>query len=163
MLLFGKDERGPDEDLMMQFEAITCFNEEQKRVVRSLLEGMILRHEGGAGNGCRTAAKKGTEMSETRDHVHALIDHLPPGKLAAVETLLESMLDPLSRKLALASVDDEPFTNEQRQAVAEAIEWSGQNAPIPLEDVLADLGLTMADWDAMGRTQLPQEQNGGNG
>jgi transcriptional regulator with XRE-family HTH domain len=45
VLLFGKDERGPDDDLRMQFEAITRFDEEEKRVVRSLLEGMILKHE----------------------------------------------------------------------------------------------------------------------
>jgi transcriptional regulator with XRE-family HTH domain len=44
-LLFGKDERGPDDDLRLQFEAISGFDEEEKRVVRSLLEGMILKHE----------------------------------------------------------------------------------------------------------------------
>jgi transcriptional regulator with XRE-family HTH domain len=45
MLLFGKDERGPDEDLRLQFEAVSRFDEEEKRVVQSLLEGMILKHE----------------------------------------------------------------------------------------------------------------------
>lgn len=45
LLLFGKDERGPDEDLRLQFEAVSRFDEEEKRVVRSLLEGMILKHE----------------------------------------------------------------------------------------------------------------------
>ncbi len=45
MLLFGKDERGPGEDLRLQFEAVSGFDEEEKRVVRSLLEGMILKHE----------------------------------------------------------------------------------------------------------------------
>lgn len=45
MLLFGQDERGPDEDLRLQFEAISRFDEEEKRVIRSLLEGMILKHE----------------------------------------------------------------------------------------------------------------------
>jgi transcriptional regulator with XRE-family HTH domain len=44
-LLFGKDERGPDDDLRLQFEAVSRFDEEEKRVVRSLLEGMILKHE----------------------------------------------------------------------------------------------------------------------
>jgi len=44
-LLFGRDERGPDDDLRLQFEAVTRFDEEEKRVVRSLLEGMILKHE----------------------------------------------------------------------------------------------------------------------
>lgn len=45
MLLFGKDERGPDDDLRLQFEAVSRFDEEEKQVVRSLLEGMILKHE----------------------------------------------------------------------------------------------------------------------
>lgn len=45
MLVFGKDERGPDDDLRLQFEAIGRFDEEEKPVVRSLLEGMILKHE----------------------------------------------------------------------------------------------------------------------
>lgn len=45
LLLFGKDERGPDEDLRLQFEAVSGFDEEEKHVVRSLLEGMILKHE----------------------------------------------------------------------------------------------------------------------
>jgi len=45
MLLFGKDQRGPDDDLRLQFEAVSRFDEEGKRVVRSLLEGVILKHE----------------------------------------------------------------------------------------------------------------------
>lgn len=48
--------------------------------------------------------------TETRSHVHALIDQLPLVQLAALETILQSMLDPLSRKLALAPIDDELFT-----------------------------------------------------
>lgn len=45
MLLFGKDQRGPDDDLRLQFEAVSRFDAEEKNVVRSLLEGMILKHE----------------------------------------------------------------------------------------------------------------------
>lgn len=44
-LLFGKDERGPDEDLRLQFEAVSRFDAEEKKVIRSVLEGMILKHE----------------------------------------------------------------------------------------------------------------------
>ena len=44
-LLFGKTERGPDEDLRMQFEAICRFNDDEKKVVRSVLEGLLLTHE----------------------------------------------------------------------------------------------------------------------
>jgi transcriptional regulator with XRE-family HTH domain len=61
LLLFGRDERGPDQDLRLQFEAVSRFDADEKQVVRSLLEGMILKHEarrwssgnGGANNGER--------------------------------------------------------------------------------------------------------------
>jgi transcriptional regulator with XRE-family HTH domain len=45
MLLFEKDERGPDEELKLQFEAVSRFDPEEKKVIRSVLESMILRHE----------------------------------------------------------------------------------------------------------------------
>jgi transcriptional regulator with XRE-family HTH domain len=44
-LLFGKAERGPDEDLRLQFEAISRFDDDEKKVVRSVLEGLLLTHE----------------------------------------------------------------------------------------------------------------------
>jgi hypothetical protein len=40
--------------------------------------------------------------TDTRSHVHSLIEQLPPVQLVALETILRSMLDPLSLKLALA-------------------------------------------------------------
>ena len=94
--------------------------------------------------------------TDTRTHVHALVDQLPPVQLAAVETLLRSMLDPLSMKLALAPIDDEPFTESDRQAIAEADACSSRNALIPMETVLADFGLTMADWESMANTPLDE-------
>jgi hypothetical protein len=96
---------------------------------------------------------------DTRIHVHALVDQLGPVQLTALETLLQSMLDPLSRKLTVAPIDDEPFTEEDRQSVVEADEWLKHNEPVPLEDVLAGMGLTAEDWERMGKTPLPQ----GNG
>ena len=44
-LIFEKDERGPDEDLRLQFEAVSRMNPDEKRVVKELIEGMILKHE----------------------------------------------------------------------------------------------------------------------
>jgi hypothetical protein len=95
--------------------------------------------------------------TDARHHVHSLVDRLPPVQLAALEGLLQSMLDPLPRKLALAPLDDEPFTEEDRLAVAEADEWRKHNDPIPLEAVLADFGLNMADWEKMGETPTLDE------
>jgi transcriptional regulator with XRE-family HTH domain len=44
-LIFGEDERSPSDDLKLQFEAVSRFPEEEKRIVKALLEGMILKHE----------------------------------------------------------------------------------------------------------------------
>lgn len=101
--------------------------------------------------------------TDTRHHVHALVDQLPPVQLAALESLLQSMVDPISRKLALAPFDDEPFTAEDRQTVAEADEWRKHNPPVPLENVLADFGLTLTDWETMGKTPLIEENGNQHG
>jgi transcriptional regulator with XRE-family HTH domain len=44
-LLFGKDERGPDEALRLQFEAVSRFDPESKKVVQQVLDSMILQQE----------------------------------------------------------------------------------------------------------------------
>ncbi len=44
-LVFDKDERGPSDELRLQFERITRFDEDEKQVVKALLEGLILKHE----------------------------------------------------------------------------------------------------------------------
>lgn len=44
-LVFDKDERGPDDDLRLQFEAISQFDDEDKELARGLLEGLILKHQ----------------------------------------------------------------------------------------------------------------------
>ena len=67
------------------------------------------------------------------------------------------MTDPLSTALANAPIDDEPFTDAERRAVAEADEWLQHHEPIPHEEVLAELGLTMEDWDKMGNEPPAEE------
>lgn len=44
-LLFDPAERGPSDDLRLQFEAVARMSEEERRIVKVLLEGMILKHE----------------------------------------------------------------------------------------------------------------------
>ncbi len=44
MLLFDKDERGASDDFKMQFEALSQFNEDEKRIARELLDSLILKH-----------------------------------------------------------------------------------------------------------------------
>ena len=44
-LVFDEDERGPSDDLKLQFEAVSAFDDEDKAVARTLLESLILRHQ----------------------------------------------------------------------------------------------------------------------
>jgi transcriptional regulator with XRE-family HTH domain len=43
-LLFEDAERGPDEDLRLQFEAMRQLSPEEKGVARAVLEGLLLKH-----------------------------------------------------------------------------------------------------------------------
>jgi hypothetical protein len=74
------------------------------------------------------------------------VERLDTAQLTTAVRFLEFMLlDPVSRAIATAPVDDEPLTEAERLAVAEADEWLKHNKPIPFEDVLADFGLTTED------------------
>jgi hypothetical protein len=53
------------------------------------------------------------------------------------------LLDPLTR--ALAPWDDEPVTEAEERAAAKGREWLKRNPGIPLEQVVAELGLTMEE------------------
>ena len=44
-LLFAEDERGPSDDLKLQFEAVSKFDPESKKVVQQVLDSMILQQE----------------------------------------------------------------------------------------------------------------------
>jgi hypothetical protein len=90
-----------------------------------------------------------------RQHAHHLIDQLGPGQLAAVVHLLETMI---SRE-----EDGDTLSDAERKAVAEADEWLKHNQPIPHEEVLAEFGLTMADWEKMGQEPPAGKTPGRNG
>lgn len=45
LLVFDKDERGPDDQLRLEFEAINEFDPEEKAVVRKVLQGLIIQHQ----------------------------------------------------------------------------------------------------------------------
>lgn len=44
-LVFADEDRGPDEDLRLQFEALREFTPEEKEVARAVLESLILKHD----------------------------------------------------------------------------------------------------------------------
>jgi hypothetical protein len=88
-------------------------------------------------------------MAADRQHAHELLDQLGPGQLDAVVHLLETMVSP--------DEDGHALSDAERKAVAEADEWLKHNQPIAHEEVLAEFGLTMADWEKMGREPLLDE------
>ena len=45
VLLFDNDERGPDNELRLQFEALQQFSPKDKEVAKSVLESLILKHD----------------------------------------------------------------------------------------------------------------------
>ena len=75
---------------------------------------------------------------DTRTHVHALVDQLPEAQLSALETLLESIV-----------ADEDELTPEDRVAIQAGIESLNRNGGVPMEEVLADFGLTMDDFEKM--------------
>jgi transcriptional regulator with XRE-family HTH domain len=45
VLIFDEHERDPEQELRLQFEGISMFSKEEKRVAKTVLEGLILKHE----------------------------------------------------------------------------------------------------------------------
>lgn len=44
-LVFGEGERDPTDDLRLQFEAVSKMPEEERKIVKALLEGMIVKYQ----------------------------------------------------------------------------------------------------------------------
>lgn len=83
-----------------------------------------------------------------RQQVHELVDQLDAGQLDAIGQLLEVMMAPGD---AAPDEDSVTLSEAERKAIGEADEWLKTNQPIPHEEVLAELGLTMADWEKMAK------------
>ena len=45
VLVFDEDERGPDEELKLQFEAVTRLEPDEKHVVKSVLESILIKND----------------------------------------------------------------------------------------------------------------------
>jgi len=45
LLLFDVDERGPSDDLRLQFEAAQRLDPDERHIVKELIEGLLLKHE----------------------------------------------------------------------------------------------------------------------
>jgi len=44
-LVFEEDERGPSDEMRLQFEAVSQLPEEERRIIRALLDGMLLKYQ----------------------------------------------------------------------------------------------------------------------
>ncbi|MGH7458789.1 MAG: hypothetical protein ACREKN_06895 [Longimicrobiaceae bacterium] len=85
----------------------------------------------------------------TKERLHLLIDALPEGEAGIVERMLRGLRTaapadaaPPLYTLDNAPPDDEPYTDEERAAVAEAWEDVRTNPAIPHEEVKRRLGLS---------------------
>ena len=89
-----------------------------------------------------------------------MIDRLAPGQIPVAIRLLEIILDPASRGLATAPIEDEPISEEGNLAVANSKSWLKNNPPIANIDILLELGLTPEDFECMARTPLDPHESG---
>jgi len=44
-LVFDKEERGPSDEFRLQFEAVSQLPEEDRKIIKALLDGMIVKHQ----------------------------------------------------------------------------------------------------------------------
>ncbi len=98
--------------------------------------------------------------AEQKQHAHELVERLDASQLDAVVRLLEVMTDPVTHSLASAPIDDEAVTEQDIQDIAAARAAFDRGEGIPNEKILAEFGLTVADFERMGRTPLEPEDTG---
>lgn len=82
------------------------------------------------------------DLDHERRQAHALLDLLPAAKLNAVRSLLEVMVEPLARSLALALVEDEEVTPGTAAALERARASLARGEGIPHEDIRREFGLS---------------------
>jgi hypothetical protein len=80
-------------------------------------------------------------LNQERQQAHALLDLLPAAKLNAVRSLLEVMVEPLARSLALAPTEEEEITPETAAALDRARASLARGEGIPHEEILREFGL----------------------
>jgi hypothetical protein len=80
------------------------------------------------------------DLQQERQQAHALLDLLPPAKLGAVRSLLEVMID---------ADDHDELTDGDRAAIHAGLASLDNNGGVLMEDVLADFGLTVADFEKL--------------
>jgi hypothetical protein len=75
-----------------------------------------------------------------RDALHALVDALPAERLADAKAVLEPLTDPSAPGFPDAPEDDEPLTNEDREAIRAGREEYRRGETISGDIVRRELG-----------------------
>ena len=81
------------------------------------------------------------DLNQDRIDAHALLDLLPAANLNAVKTLLEVMVEPLARSLALAPLENEAVSSDTASALEHAGVALDRGEGISHEEVLREFGL----------------------
>jgi ethanolamine utilization microcompartment shell protein EutL len=79
--------------------------------------------------------------TQQREQAHALLDMLPAEKVAVVRSLLEVMVEPMSRSLASAPVKEEEVTPETATAIERARASLARGEGVRHEEVRREFGL----------------------
>jgi predicted transcriptional regulator len=82
--------------------------------------------------------------TEAREKLHGLIESLPSADVPTAQRVLEALIsssDPVPLALRDVPIDDEPETEEERAAVAEALRDLEEGRLIPHEEVMRKYGL----------------------
>jgi hypothetical protein len=78
---------------------------------------------------------------QQRQQAHELLDALPLDKLGTVRNLLEYLVQPLSRSLAVAPVEEEDLTPETVADLDRSRASLGRGEVISHEEVLREFGV----------------------
>jgi len=85
-----------------------------------------------------TYHQRKSEMT-SRDELHRLVDHVPEADVAAARKILRSLVDPVTLSLLNAPPDDEPETEQEREAVEKAL--GDPRSDTPMDELLRDYDL----------------------
>jgi hypothetical protein len=80
------------------------------------------------------------DLAQQRQQAHLLIDVLPEEKLSAVRSLLEVLVEPLSRSLATAPIEDEELTPETVDALKQASASLDRGEGVSHDEILREFG-----------------------
>ena len=80
------------------------------------------------------------DLQSERQLAHFLLDALPDEKIPAVRGLLEVMVEPLSRSLAKAPIEQEDLTDETADALDRARASLARGEGISHDEIIREFG-----------------------